>query len=199
MFNGKYLKGFRKEKHLTLKDLSQATGYTPAFLSQLETGKRNPSLKCLRVLADALSISMIALMDKDSDTAADTPGSTSKEILNVSYKIIRKEERIPFSVPGQKERCEFITPPRFPLINNQFLTGTIYYIRPNSYVSEGLISHIHDECIYILSGSLQLLLDSSVQECPPESSIYIYAGTKHNFYNHTAAECTVLAFNIDVV
>lgn len=78
MFNGKYLKRFRKEKHLTLKDLAQITGYTPAFLSQLETGKRNPSLKCLRRLADCLSISMVTLIDRDKDDSADKIDNTAK-------------------------------------------------------------------------------------------------------------------------
>lgn len=199
MFNGKYLKQFRKEKHLTLKKLSEASGYTPAFLSQLETGKRNPSLKCLRRLADCLSISMVALMDKDCDSDGEAAASVLKETSDNSYRIIRREDRVPFSIPGLEGRCEFVTPARFPMHSSQFLTGAIYYIKPKSYISEGLISHIQDECIYILSGNLQLHLETDVVECPKESSVYIYAGTRHNFYNHTNSECIAMSFNIDSV
>ena len=199
MFNGKSLKRFRKEKHLTLKDLAQITGYTPAFLSQLETGKRNPSLKCLRRLADCLSISMVTLIDRDKDDSADKIDNTAKNTAGRSYKIIKKEDRVPFSIPGLEGQCEFITPPCLPMVSKQFLTGTIYYINPKSYTSEGLISHIHDECIFILSGNLQLHLEAEVWECPKESSIYIYAGTRHNLYNHTSTQCIAMGFNIDVV
>jgi transcriptional regulator with XRE-family HTH domain len=39
---GLYLKSLRKEKHFTLKELAEKSGTSDSYLSQVETGKRNP-------------------------------------------------------------------------------------------------------------------------------------------------------------
>ncbi|MBQ9221523.1 helix-turn-helix domain-containing protein [Succinivibrio sp.] len=42
----------KKEKNLSMKELSQLTGISQAYISKLENGKGNPSLKTLVKLAE---------------------------------------------------------------------------------------------------------------------------------------------------
>jgi transcriptional regulator with XRE-family HTH domain len=54
---GEYLKGLRKNKGLTLTDLSKQSGVSQPYLSQVEGGKRGiPTPDTLRKLADPLGI-----------------------------------------------------------------------------------------------------------------------------------------------
>ena len=51
---GESIKNLRKEKKLKLKDLYEATGITVSFLSDIENGKKLPSLETLQKIAQAL-------------------------------------------------------------------------------------------------------------------------------------------------
>ena len=57
------LRAIRQRQQLTLKDLAKkAGGMSYTFLSNVETGKANPSLSTLKRLAAALGISVSELV-----------------------------------------------------------------------------------------------------------------------------------------
>lgn len=57
------LKDVRKEKHITQKELSKKSGYTQAYISQLESGKiANPSLNVVSDLAKSLKVCPFKLL-----------------------------------------------------------------------------------------------------------------------------------------
>jgi len=47
---------WREHREMSLKDLAEAAGVTPAYLSQVETGKRDGTLDTCRKLARALRV-----------------------------------------------------------------------------------------------------------------------------------------------
>lgn len=49
---------WREHRGLTVKALAEAAGITPAYLSQLETGKRDGTVATVKKLADALGVSV---------------------------------------------------------------------------------------------------------------------------------------------
>ena len=53
---GHAIKGVRNDKGLTLEKLSELTGVSQPYLSQIESGKRQPSTEILKKLAIALDI-----------------------------------------------------------------------------------------------------------------------------------------------
>lgn len=53
------IKSLRLEKQLTLKELSEETGLSLSFLSQIERGASSLSITSLKKIADALHVSMI--------------------------------------------------------------------------------------------------------------------------------------------
>ena len=53
---GEKLRQLRKEKNLTLTQLSELTGISQPYLSQIESGKKNASAILLNKLSDALDI-----------------------------------------------------------------------------------------------------------------------------------------------
>ena len=52
----KNIKKFREIKGLTQYKLSEATGISADYISEIERGKKNPSLKRLILIAEALEV-----------------------------------------------------------------------------------------------------------------------------------------------
>ena len=49
---------WRQHRGLSVRGLAEAAGIDPAYLSQIETGKKPGSLKALKALASALAVSL---------------------------------------------------------------------------------------------------------------------------------------------
>ena len=52
----------RREKNLTQEKISELTEISQQYLSDLERGKRNPTIKTLKKIADALGVPLLDLM-----------------------------------------------------------------------------------------------------------------------------------------
>lgn len=68
---GKRIRHFRTEACLTQEKLSLITGLSQTYLSGVENGKRNPSMKTLVKIAKALHVSVGDLADIDSYLISD--------------------------------------------------------------------------------------------------------------------------------
>ena len=62
---GKRFRDLRKQKGLTLSRMAKMTGRSVSLLSQIETGKVNPSFSSMRTLAEALEVPLSQLMLQD--------------------------------------------------------------------------------------------------------------------------------------
>ncbi|MGE5632676.1 MAG: helix-turn-helix domain-containing protein [Caulobacteraceae bacterium] len=58
----------RKSRSLTLKELSCRIGVTPSFISDIENGKKTPSLETLGKLSEALGIPLFEFFKGNSST-----------------------------------------------------------------------------------------------------------------------------------
>lgn len=59
----------RKERGLTLQQLAEAVGLSKPFLSQLETGSREPGPQTLQALADYFRVGVPDLFDGEAEAA----------------------------------------------------------------------------------------------------------------------------------
>ena len=59
---GTNIRRYRKAKNMTQKDLGRYIGISNTYLSDLEVGRTNPSIKTLKRIAKALEISYINLL-----------------------------------------------------------------------------------------------------------------------------------------
>lgn len=62
MYLGYNMEKLRKAKRLTTVQLAAMTGVRPQFISQIENGKRTPSLKILRKISEALDTTASELL-----------------------------------------------------------------------------------------------------------------------------------------
>ena len=60
----------------------------------------------------------------------------------------------------------------------------IYFqLNPRSYTSDEMLSHAADECLFVITGQLEVFLGEEKYSLKEGDSIYIIENTPHRFYN----------------
>ena len=80
---GGRVRGYRKAAHLTVKALAERSGLSSRFLSQVESGKANPSLASLRELSSALDVTVEDLIANTERTPSHRALLSLIEGLNI--------------------------------------------------------------------------------------------------------------------
>lgn len=189
---GSRIREMRKRRGLTLKEVAEATGYTIGHISQIERDLKSPSLVALRKIAACLKCSEVWLIMDDSELSAKSSeeGKKSKE----SY-LMRKENRIPMKIPEIDVSYSIFTPSKLPNAQEAQMTGLIVRLKPNTWVTEKMISHgNYDESLLLLKGELELRIDNSTYMIYEGDSFYIPKNCLHNYLNTSDEEATIIVY-----
>ena len=189
---GSRIREMRKRRGLTLKEVAEATGYTIGHISQIERDLKSPSLVALRKIAACLKCSEVWLIMDDSELSAKSSeeGKKSKE----SY-LMRKESRIPMKIPEIDVSYSIFTPSKLPNAQEAQMTGLIVRLKPNTWVTEKMISHgNYDESLLLLKGELELRIDNSTYMIYEGDSFYIPKNCLHNYLNTSNEEATIIVY-----
>ena len=189
---GSRIREMRKRRGLTLKEVAEATGYTIGHISQIERDLKSPSLVALRKIAACLNCSEVWLIRDDSELSAKSSeeGKKSKE----SY-LMRKENRIPMKIPEIDVSYSIFTPSKLPNAQEAQMTGLIVRLKPNTWVTEKMISHgNYDESLLLLKGELELRIDNSTYMIYEGDSFYIPKNCLHNYLNTSDEEATIIVY-----
>ena len=189
---GSRIREMRKRRGLTLKEVAEATGYTIGHISQIERDLKSPSLVALRKIAACLNCSEVWLIMDDSELSAKSSeeGKKSKE----SY-LMRKENRIPMKIPEIDVSYSIFTPSKLPNAQEAQMTGLIVRLKPNTWVTEKMISHgNYDESLLLHKGELELRIDNSTYMIYEGDSFYIPKNCLHNYLNTSNEEATIIVY-----
>lgn len=189
---GSRIREMRKRRGLTLKEVAEATGYTIGHISQIERDLKSPSLVALRKIAACLNCSEVWLIMDDSELSAKSSeeGKKSKE----SY-LMRKENRIPMKILEIDVSYSIFTPSKLPNAQEAQMTGLIVRLKPNTWVTEKMISHgNYDESLLLLKGELELRIDNSTYMIYEGDSFYIPKNCLHNYLNTSDEEATIIVY-----
>ena len=189
---GSRIREMRKRRGLTLKEVAEVTGYTIGHISQIERDLKSPSLVALRKIAACLNCSEVWLIMDDSELSAKSSeeGKKSKE----SY-LMRKENRIPMKIPEIDVSYSIFTPSKLPNAQEAQMTGLIVRLKPNTWVTEKMISHgNYDESLLLLKGELELRIDNSTYVIHEGDSFYITKNCLHNYMNISDEEATIIIY-----
>lgn len=94
MIESKIIRSLRQNRNMTLEDLARQTGLSVSYLSEVERGKKQPSLETLEKISQTLNISRDALLSSTSPT--NTGG------LGAKISIIREEKGMSLSELAEK-------------------------------------------------------------------------------------------------
>jgi len=86
------LKQLRKDKHLTLREVSEATGISNSTISEIETGEHGCTAGTLKLLADFYGVSTDYLLGNtdNPNTSIFTVADTDGTITTIEYQLIDK-------------------------------------------------------------------------------------------------------------
>jgi len=174
---GMAIKAVRKEKNMTLKELSDKTGLTGGLLSKIENFRTVPSLPVLVNIASALGTTPSQLLEGVGSV------ENRRWILSKSseHKSIEREESKGFFY---KSLLEAATSG----VNLQVLTLTV-----NPGGQRDMVITEGDQFVYMLKGSLEFILEGESVTLE-EGDLLFFDGTiPHVPRNHGKEPATLLA------
>jgi transcriptional regulator with XRE-family HTH domain len=174
---GKAIRTLRKEKGLSLRELSQLSGLSTGFLSMVERGRSSLALTSLNNVAKALDTEVADLF------ASERKVRVSHPLPHVS----RAKEDGRLSI-ASSQRVYKVLSPRAPGLVFEPLLVTV---GPNSDLEEPY-SHEGEEFAYVIEGELIFAVDSEEYRLGPGDSIHLLPTVPHAIRNDTEEPAKVL-------
>ena len=128
------------------------------------------------------------------DTEANFQSSNNENSSKGTY-LVRKENRIPMRIPEIDVSYSIFTPSALPNEQEAQMTGLIVKLKPDTWVTERMISHgNYDESILLLKGELELRMDDSTYTIHEGDSFYIPKNSLHNYLNTSDEEAIIIVY-----
>lgn len=164
---GKKIKELRQQRKWTLKELSEATGLSIGFLSQLERGLTNIAADSLQKLSQTLEVDPSFFFSSQSKSRSVVLRSYEKEVTQViNGKFIHYHLANEF--PGRT-----------------LLPRLIELLPINSAEDISPYAHEGEEFIYVLEGTLTLFINQEQIELYPGDTAHYSSSMVHNWANYT--------------
>ncbi len=166
------IKKIRKQKKMTLKDVSEKTGFSISFLSQMERGISPITMVSLKKISSALDIQMKTLFDEEQNTREYYRRDNDAALLGLqrNYK-------------------------HFKILSGRFdkrkLDSFLLVMEPKSTGFEAG-SHDGEEFFYVLKGIGTFIVDGEEFTIKSGESIHYPSTKPHTVYNHEDEELEML-------
>ena len=207
---GARLRDVRLRSGLSLREVARQLGVSPSFVSQLETGKSQPSVATLYSLAQLLEVSIDELFSVDGPASeagdgasalATVPGprrveeepghTTNRSDFSSPVDAFPREAgpaRVSVSRPGERSRLEMDTGVVWErLVDN---TGTdldfieiIYPPHSSSTNDNRMLQHAGSEFGFLLEGELEITVGFDVFMLHPSEALGFDSSQPHLFRN----------------
>jgi DNA-binding transcriptional MerR regulator/quercetin dioxygenase-like cupin family protein len=171
---GNTIRELRKQRCMTLRDLSESTGLSASYISSVERGSAAPSIASLQKIAATFETNVLGIMT-DSYELPDSPmvRAADRRVLD-SDKGVRIED---LSTAGSN------------------LEPLLFTFQPGCG-SDGAISHEGEEFLLIMSGRLDLQLDGHDDYSLDQGDSMAYRSERpHAWVNPGDVPTTVLWLN----
>lgn len=163
MFDALKLKHLRKERKMSLKDLSEKSNVSISMISQIERKKTDPTLTTLYKICKGLNVSISSLLGNDQQ----------------STHIIRKDSRKTLLFPQSHSTYELLTP-----ITDGNIEMILIHLEPGQE-DQPLVEHAGEECGHVLQGEMTVVLAGEKHVLREGDTIRFESTTPHRFFNHT--------------
>ncbi len=162
---GEKIKKYRESMNMSLADLSEKTGFSPAFLSQLENHLISPPLGALMKIARAIGIEIGKLFNQKG---------------TAPFTIVRKDERVATSRVASKEGVRYgysyesLAPDKI----NRKMEPFLVTLEPAS--KKGVpYNHDGEEFLFVLEGRVEIQLGEHMDILEAGDSIYYDSNIDH--------------------
>ena len=161
---GQRIRSIRKEKGLSLEELSNVTGFEVKFLSDIEKNVVQPQLGTVIKLSKALDSAFTRLISGGGDRI---------------YSITRKTERkvISRSTSPKGDKKVYSYKSLAPEVKGRSMEALMVQLEEN--LDADTSRHFGEEFIYVLNGLAVLKIGDEVFELEPGDSAYYLSTTPH--------------------
>ena len=165
------IKGLRKQRGLTLKDLSERTELSVSFLSQVERGVSSMTLVSMGKIAHALGVPMNELVNVNEESTY--VNRTDSQIIMRLGKNYKGFVRLSGKFPGRK------------------LEGVMLIMDPHMEDSE-VSSHDGEEIYYVVKGRATFILNDEEYWVGTGESIHYPSTVRHQILNREDEELMLM-------
>jgi len=159
---GKKIKQVRLDKKKKLKDISEATGLSISYLSQIERENSAVSTELIEKISAALGVPSSLFLDEPD--------------------LVRNYEHTCFYMDGQSMFYEKLSNSDATYWMNVIII-TLFPTSQNQV--NDMLFHSGEEFIYVLEGILTTNLDDKRYDMNPGDSLHFQASTPHSWENNT--------------
>lgn len=173
---GQKIKSLRKEQRLTIVEMAKKTGIDQATLSRMENEKMTGTLDSHMRIAQALGMRLPDLYEsvaKDLGAARDK--TVQKKLETFSHSSGAIAELLTTSVLQKK------------------MMPVLLKIKPGGHTETEEYSSSSERFIYLLKGSLVILLGDEEKPLKEKESLYFNASQSHSFKNSSKNEARLLS------
>ena len=164
----KNLVKLRKNRNLTLDQVSELTGVSKAMLAQIEKGKSSPTVTTLWKIANGLQVSFSVFMKED------TP-----DVQKVSIKQLD---------PIMDNKGDYLVYSFFPYHPEKKFEIYIVTLKPGC-VHEAK-THLGDEYLLIKEGELTVRFENEEHELVSGDALLFSGNTSHSYINSSEEEAS---------
>lgn len=185
---GSELRRVRESQKLSLRTVASAVGVSASLLSQVETGKTQPSVSTLYALVNYLGMSLDGLLRKAPAEPATAPGSSSTPAVDASGSPRRSDSVVQRREDNPVIEMENgVTWERLAIGESTIADALIVTYGPagSSSVEGKMMRHSGLEYGVILEGRLTLYLDFETYELEPGDSLCFDSNRPHRYDNRT--------------
>jgi transcriptional regulator with XRE-family HTH domain len=180
---GDRLRAARRSHHLSLRELAKRLGVSPSLISQVETGRAQPSVSSLYAIAAELNVSLDELLFNDASRAGKNgrPGALASmpRVVSPGAPVQRagdrKEIRLASGVTWDRLTTESV-----PGIDFLYVT---YEVGGASSPEHEFQRHGGHEWGFVLEGVLGVTIGFEDHELGPGDAISIDSTVPHRMYN----------------
>ena len=190
---GDALREARRGRGLSLRELADRLGVSPSLISQIETGRANPSVSTLYAIAGELDVSLDELLFNDrrpAETVAAAGAARDRRHDGAGAPLQRAADRHAIRLASGVlwERLTTMSEPGI-----EFLHVT-YEVGGASSPEDAYQRHAGHEWGYVLSGSLQVRIGFEEFVLGPGDAISINSSIPHRLANIGDVPVTAIWF-----
>ncbi len=163
------IREYRKQRKLTIKELSKLSGMSISYISQIERGEIDPSLSSLRKIANAFQIPLYMLLD---------------DVEVMGNLTLRKDQQIVAHSEDNSISYRFLTPLPSPAHSPEALL-IAFEMAPHSQDCPTAIRHNSEEMIYVTEGALTVQIGETDILLQPGDTTVIQKNLPHICKNTT--------------
>jgi transcriptional regulator with XRE-family HTH domain len=181
---GERIRAERLSRGVSLRSLARAVGLSPSLISQIETGKCQPSVSTLYAITNALGVSVADVFGEAEVSQA----AATRAAEAVSSVAAAPDDSGPVVCPGQREVLELDSGViwqrlgRVPGGHVDFLLVTYPPGGCSSPTGE-LMRHAGTEYGYLVQGELVVTLGLRAHRMTPGDAVSFASATPHSYRN----------------